>query len=358
MSNLWEFIKEKSYYFLGATVLLIIVLIVISSCSGGLGSSYTSIENKMVSAAEKYYSTRLNALPKEGSVRVTIQSLVDAGLMDLPKDPNQSSNICSGYVEVTKVESEYSYIPFLTCAGSYEPKFLSEKVKTETIDELGNGVYVIGDSYVYRGETLNNYVMFGERLWRILGVDGNDNIRLILAKREQETVSWDTQYNTAKQEATGVTTNYLITDIRETLKNYYNTFAKDAKAKLVKQDLCVGGYLLTDEFSKEKECSEIQKGEYVGLLNASDYHYASLDTNCKKLEDMSCGNRNYLYSPEVSTWTLNRMADNDYKVIYISSSLYSAIANNYKAINPVISLSSKTIVIDGEGTLEKPYIIK
>lgn len=358
MSNLWEFIKEKSYYLLGATILLIVVLIIISACSEKSGSSYSSIENKMVSAAQKYYSTRQNALPKENYVRVTIQSLVDAGLMNMPKDPKQSSNTCSGYVEVTKVEDDYSYMPFLSCAGNYEPKFLSEKVKTETIDELGNGVYVIGDSYIYRGEILNNYVMLGERLWRILGVDGNDNIRLMLAKREQETVSWDTQYNMTRQEATGVTTNYLITDIRETLKNYYNTFTKDIKAKLVKQDLCVGGYLLTDEFSKEKECSVIQKGEYVGLLNASDYHYASLDINCKKLEDMSCGNRNYLYSPEVNTWSLNRMADNDYKVIYISSSLYGVKANNYKGINPVILLSSKTIVIDGEGTLEKPYIIK
>lgn len=358
MSNLWNFIKEKSYYFLGATVLLIVILIIISSCSGTVGSSYSSIENKMVSAAQKYYDTRKNALPKEGTVRVTIQSLVDAELMDFPKDPKQSSNTCSGYVEVTKVEDDYSYMPFLTCSGNYEPKFLSEKVKTETIDELGNGVYVIGDSYIYRGEAINNYVMFNERLWRILGVDENDNIRLMLAVRTEEAVSWDTQYNITKKNKTGVTTNYLITDIRENLKKYYDTFTNESKAKMVKQDLCVGGYLLTDEFSKEKECSEVHKGEYVGLLNASDYHYASLDPNCVKLNDMSCSNRNYLYNADVNTWTLNRMSDNDYKVIYISSTLSSTNASNYKRTNPVILLSSKTVVTEGKGTLEKPYIIK
>ena len=46
------------------------------------------------------------------------------------------------------------------------------------------------------------------------------------------------------------------------------------------------------------------------------------------------------------------------ETIYISSMLSSTNASNYKRTNPVILLSSKTVVTEGEGTLEKPYIIK
>ena len=105
MKNLLDYIKDKSYYLLGGTVLIIILLIVISSCSSGNGGSYASIENKMIVAAKKYYSNNKNALPKlEGSqVRVTISTLVDKELLKEVKDPKDKSNLCSGYVEVTKV---------------------------------------------------------------------------------------------------------------------------------------------------------------------------------------------------------------------------------------------------------------
>ena len=113
MKNLLSYIKDKSYYLLGGTVLIIILLVVISSCSSN-GGSYSSIENKMVTAAQKYYANNKNLLPKvDGSqVRVTISTLVDKELLKEVKDPKNKNNLCSGYVEVTKVSKDYSYIPF------------------------------------------------------------------------------------------------------------------------------------------------------------------------------------------------------------------------------------------------------
>ena len=361
MKNLWNYIKDKSYYFLGGTVIIIILLIIITSCSGGNGNDYEAIEEKMVSAAKKYYENNKDHLPKEegNSVKVTISSLVESELMKEVTDPKDSSNECSGYVEVTKVDDEYSYVPFLTCKGNYEPEYLVDKIKKVKTDELGNGVYTIGNEYVYRGSDVNNYVSFNDLTWRIIKVDENNDIKLVLATRTNESYSWDTKYNPEREDYSGNTSDYLLTDIRKTLNDYYDqTFTKESKSKIVAKNLCIGKYALTDQFSTEKECSIIKENEKIGLLNPSDYQNASLDSNCTNLDSMSCVNRNYLASEDIYTWTLNTSSENSYKVMYLNETIDESTASNQRRINPVIYLSGKVITNDGDGSLEKPYVIK
>ena len=361
MKNLWDYIKDKSYYLLGGTVLIIILLIVISSCSSGNGGSYASIENKMVVAAKKYYSNNKNALPKlEGSqIRVTISTLVDKELLKEVKDPKDKSNLCSGYVEVTKVSNDYSYIPFLTCKGNYEPEYLTDKIKKSKQDELGNGLYEINGEYIYRGDDVNNYVSFNDMLFRIIKIDSSNNIKLVLNERTEDYYAWDNKYNSERAQNVGNTTNYLLTNIRKSLNEYYDkTFTKESKAKIVSKTLCVGKYSFTDNFSSEKECSIIKENEKIGLLNLMDYKNASLDSGCVSLKSGECTNRNYLANDSIGTWTLNSSSDDTYRVFYISNEVDESTASNEKRINPVIYLSDKVITNQGNGSLEKPYIIK
>lgn len=361
MKNLWSFIKDKSYYFLGGTIVVIILLIVISACSGGNGNSYEAIENKMVSAAKSYYENRKDILPKEegGTVKVTISSLVEAELLKEVTDPKDNANSCSGYVEVTKIENDYSYVPFLTCKGNYEPEYLSNKIKNTKTDELGNGVYTVGGSYVYKGEDVDNYVSFNDLLWRIVKIDEAGDIKLVLAKYTIDGYAWDTKYNSESEDNSGNTSNYLLTDIRKTLNTYYDeTFTKESKAKMVSKNICVGKYMITDAFSTEKECSLIKENEKVSLLNASDYQNASLDTACVNLSSRECVNRNYLASDDIYTWTLNSSLENTYKVMFIYTTIDESYASNERKINPVIYLSNKVITNKGDGTLDNPYIIK
>ena len=167
MKNIIEYIKDKSYYLLGGIVVVIILLIIINACSNSSGS-YDKIEQKMVNAAKSYYASHEKNLPKEesGTVKVTINTLIEAELLKEVKDPNNKDQDCSGYVEVTKVGKEYSYTPFLVCKGNYEPKYLTDIVKESKQDEYGNGVYEMGGEYVYRGDDVKNYVSFNNQLWR------------------------------------------------------------------------------------------------------------------------------------------------------------------------------------------------
>ena len=361
MKNIIDYLKDKIYYIMAGTIIIIILIILISSCSG-MGKTYESIENEMVNAAKNYYANHKNNLPKEenGTVKVTISTLVEAELLDEVIDPQNKKQTCSGHVEVTKVGDEYSYIPFLTCKGNYEPKYLTDIVKESKTDEYGNGVYEMNGEYIYRGDDVNNYVKFNDQLWRIVKVDSEGDIKLVLANYSQENYWWDNSYNSERKENIGVTTDYLHSDIRKTLNNYYEeTFSKDAKAKIVSKNLCVGKYLISDQFSVEKECSIVKENEKIGLLNVTDYQNASLDLNCITLKNRECSNRNYLSNDnEIYTWTLNTSSENTYRVLYISRTIEEENANIEKKINPTIYLSDKLIVASGEGSNEKPYVVK
>lgn len=360
MSNIMSFIKEKSYYFLGGTVLLLIIIIAIGSCSNK-SNTYESIEEKMVSAAKEYYSTREKSLPKTdgGSVRVSISSLIDAELIDEIIDPNDSSNHCKGYVEVTKVGKDYSYLPFLTCKGNYEPKYLNEKLKETKLDEYGNGLYEMEGEYVFRGDDVKNYVSFNNQIWRIVKIDSEGDIKLVLAEPLEDTYPWDTAYNTEKESDVGITTDYLHASIRKTLVDYYKTnFSKDSKAKIVKKDLCVGRYSISNAFSKDVECAVKEEKEKIGLLVASDVKNASLSEGCKTLGNYECSNYNYLSNDSFKTWLLTASSDTTYRAFQLYSTIDESTASNDKRIAPVVYITGKAVTNAGNGTIKKPFIIK
>ena len=367
MKNIIEYAKDKIYYIMGITIVIIIILIIISSCSSKKIRSYSSIEEDMQYAAEKYYSTRENRLPKTngGTVKVTLSTLIDAGLMDEVTDPKNSKNTCSGYVIVTKVSKEYTYTPFLSCKDNYEPKYLLDIVKSSSIDEYGNGVYLKNGEYIYKGKDVRNYVEFNDKLWRIIKVDTSGDIKLVLVSKTDEYYLWDSAYNSVENEKSGITTNYTNTDIRRALKSYYKTFSKEAKSVIVAKNICIGGYDITDDSynyvgpapSIEKECSAIKENEYVGLLNVSDYINASTDENCTTILNKSCNNYNYLNNEEINTWTLNRVTNSTSKVFYIDEEIDYKKAYNNKKINPVIYVKN-VIISEGKGTSTNPYVLK
>lgn len=362
MSNIIEYLKDKIYYILGGTVVLIIILIIIGSCSNQSGSgSYEQIENNMVNAAKRYYETRKDRLPKEegGTIKVTTGTLIEAELLKEIKNPNNKSDSCDGYVEVTKVSDEYAYTPFLECEG-YETKKLIDVIKESKLDEYGNGVYDMDGELVYRGDTVKNYVSFNEQLWRIVKVDKDGDIKLVLSKRTDGTYTWDSAYNSDKKSYVGITTDYLHTDMRKALKDYYeNNFTSESKAKIKTKDLCIGKYHLEDGFSSEKECSIIKSGEKVGLLVPTDYQKASLSDKCTTLSSQECTNYNYLANDDyINTWLLNAYSDNTYEVLYLNSGFNTSRASNSKRINPVIYLVNNVKIINGKGEEKEPFIIK
>ena len=359
MKNIIDFIKEKSYYFLGGTVLLLILIIAISSCSTG-GESYSSIENNMKSAAKKYYTDNEDLLPTQigNSVKVSLDTLIEIEYLKEVKDPNNKNNLCTGYVEVVKLEEDYSYVPMLKCKDNYEPEYLVDIIKKSGTDDIGNGIYEINGEFIYRGENINNYVLFNDIVWRIVKINSNGNIKLVAANKSEDTYSWDTRYNSDKGYSYGITTDYKLTNMRKTLNEYYNNiFTNDNKGKIVLEKICIGS-CNENSYDKTQECTKTIEDEYVSLLNLSDYQIASLDAGCTNPMKKECVNRNYLNSNDINTWLLNPVEGYSFKMYVLNGSTYYTNASNVKKINPVIYLNKNVITVEGKGTLEAPYKIK
>ena len=361
MKKIIEFIKDKSYYFLGATLLIIVLLLILSSCSSKKASSYEQIENNMITATKKYYEQNKSKLPKENnnSVMVNISTLVEQGLMKEVYGPKNKENKCSGYVEVTKVDNSYVYTPFLTCKGSYEPRYLTDIIKESKLDEYGNGVYTMDGQYVYRGDDVKNYVKFNDQLWRILKVNKDGNIDLLLDDYLEDKYSFDESYNTDTDDTDGVTTNYMLTKIHKVLEGYYKTnFKEDSKSKMTTKTLCTSGVLEEDNINYQKECEKTLENQKIGLLTVSEYANASLDGACLKTISKECMNRNYISNYDKTFWLLtpNSLYTNKVYLVYKYISDTKAYRNN--AVKPVIYLNSKNVVSSGDGSLDKPYILK
>lgn len=362
MESVINFIKDKVYYIVGITIVIILILIVISSCSNNGGiSNYASIEQKMVNAAKEYYSNRKDRLPNENgkSVKVTINSLIERELIKEIIDPQNKEKSCDGYIEVTKVGEEFVYTPFLTCKGSYEPKYLTDKLKDIKTDEYGNGIYEMNGEFVFRGGEVNNYVDFNGDLWRIIKIDKDGDIEIMLSESTNDYYYWDTAYNSEENNSYGITTNYLNTRIRKSLINYYDeNFSTESKAMIVSKNLCVGKVSTKDNFDVNKECETLKENEPIGLLRVSDYKNASLDLGCTTFTDPECQNYNYLKSSSVSTWLMTTVLENTYEAYYLRGRIRSTNASDRETINPVIYLTGKVVTLEGNGTYNDPYKIK
>ena len=360
-----DFIKEKSYYLLGGTVLLLVIIIVVASCSSGKKiSSYEQIEQKMVNAATKYYTNNPNLLPKEegGKVKINVSTLVEAELLSEIVDFKNKNSVCSGSVEVVKVGEEYSYIPFLRCPNNYEPEYLVDVIKNSSLDEYDNGVYQVSGEYIYRGDDVNNYVLFNNQVWRIIKIDKDGDIKLVYypeKKYNKTKCFWDNKYNSEIGKSYGVTTDYLHSNIRKELINFYKeNFDKDSKAKIISKNICVGPVSNSNLSDMSSECYKIEEKEVIGLLQVSDYYNSSLEQKCSWYGAPECVNRNYLSKSDINTWLLTPVLENTHEVYYLNSSISSKKASSSNKMYPVIYINGDVVVSGGSGTQEDMYIIK
>ena len=102
----------------------------------------------------------------------------------------------------------------------------------------------------------------------------------------------------------------------------------------------------------------------IGLMNASDYLYASTDSSCaaRSIYNDSCKNNNWLYNSSYTQWTINASNISAYSFVgAISGKLVAGTTVDYTGFvsRPVIHLKTDIkITPDGTGTASNPYIIQ
>ena len=341
----------------GLILIIILIVIIANMFSGGI-KSYKDLENELVSSAEKYYKDNSDKLPTTDGAMVSVSdsTLVENGyIKELKK--LYSKDTCSATVEVIKSGDDYLYNPILKCE-EYTTKTLFDELTSNVVSE-GSGLYLKNNEYIFKGEYINNYVKFDNKTWRIVGIDEN-GIKMYLINEKLEKDVWDDRYNLEKKSDYGKNI-YDTSRIKVYLENAYenNKYVSEKNKKyLVNATWCIGSIKEGTLISDVNLCNKTMQG-HIGLLEVSDYAKASLESSCKRIDDAQCVNYNYMIGLSGTYWTLNSYSENTYEVYAITSNgIESYRASKTNSIMPVIYLNSHTLISSGNGSKEKPYIVR
>ena len=205
--------------------------------------------------------------------------------------------------------------------------FVDDGAKNISFNELLKINDNTGVSYYYKGDANNNYIKINDTLFRIVRINGDGSLRLIL-----NDVILSSNY--------GSNNNYINSNLQATLNNWFNsTFNNESYLKAT--DFDYTNYDIVDEVDNLINM-EGYYVNYVGTLSVKevsiitkDLTYSYLDTANGIL--LMNGN-----GPD-NVWTLKK------------NSLASSSINDILNVRPVICVDAT--ITSGDGTLEDPYLI-
>ena len=219
-----------------------------------------------------------------------------------------------------------------------------------------------GVTYYFRGNVQNNYVKFADMMWRIVRVNGNNTVKLIL----DGTTSDITEYYTN-------TTNnyfaYINTNIKEELSNWYSNNLSQYDKYIASSKVCDNtAYTGSEEYvfnasqrltvnhNPTFNCLGTEINSKVSMLTADEVEYAG--------GLIGASNSSYfLYNGTItnSSWTLTPSKGNMYEyypyTLSPNGSLEDGNVGSIKrSVRPVINII-KNVSVTGKGTQDDPYEI-
>lgn len=350
--------------FVGVIVLIIVCLMLYNSLFAG--TSYSKIENTLVSAARDYYKKNPKLMPQTsgGSVSVNATTLAaNKHMKDLSEYTKKinSAISCTGSVTVTEVNGKYRYTPNLKCGDQYETKTLVSQIRSnEELVITGQGLYEMNGGYVFRGDAPNNFVDFSDRIWNIVKIQ-DDYIYMIMRDSKDIKSQWDNRYNVNRNTTSGIN-DYSVSRIKTYLDSLYNSTLLNEQSKMLlspynapvgKRDESV----MANDGSIEN--STIEENTYLGLLPLYDFINASIDANCNSAASKSCANYNYLSYLVGSWWTATGNSATTHQVYKIENGkISSSTTNTSSRVRPVVRLVKDALFVSGDGTETNPYKVK
>lgn len=214
------------------------------------------------------------------------------------------------------------------------PKEAQERIFATTLTDMsnivasGDGLYKEEQGYYYRGMVKNNYVMYSGILWRIVGLDQNNNMTMV---SEDPLTSMVFGYKT---------NTFRDSYVYQWLNDSFYEQLFDHEQYLVDTGYCVD--VIKD--SSDVHCNNRETSK-VGMMSVYEYLKAS-------------GSKGYLNNGK-TFWTVNVSENN--KVWFMNQkgliSNDSVSGNSYYSygVRPTITVKGNTKIKSGSGSLEDPY---
>ncbi len=300
-------------------------------------------------------------------------------------------------IEVSNINTKYENCT-LNYTDSTSKVNLANYIISLAGTTQGTGKVVNENGYRYEGKNPNNYIWFNNEYWRIIGVfdsashgvSGKKMVKIIradtlggLSWNRSETNNWVTSnlksiLNGAYYNAEdGTNSGFCYSSFSRIAFNCDYT-KKGIQSGYRNMIANVTWYLggsssnnaTAEAFYGYERGTTVYTGRpikttgYIGLIYASDFGYSVLSSSCARTTNLSsygsatCSGQSWLYG-KGNEWTLTPDSSDDARVYYLNSlsKLYFDSAHYGYGSRPVLYLDASVYKMDGNGSLNSPYII-
>lgn len=231
-------------------------------------------------------------------------------------------------------------------------------------------------TYYFRGDVEDNYVSFASQTWRIVRINEDETIRLVM----QNGINNNTNYVFNSNINSVNYMYYTNSNAKIAIDNWYNSnignnetylkhvvsgdyYCEQAKVKRVNSEN--SNMLFYKNYTPNFKCETDEKGKgivnsNIGLLTYDEYIYAGgyiiADSVGNNSYYNSQAKRSYTMSPagyysseQATEWAV------DNGIGYLT--VYHGVGPLYAILRPVINLKSDTNMV-GSGTIDDPYVVK
>ena len=262
----------------------------------------------------------------------------------------------------------------------------------------GTGKVVNENGYRYEGKNPNNYIWFNNEYWRIIGVfdsashgvSGKNLVKIIhadvldgLAWNKSNTNDWTASslksllngayYNAQDGTNSGYCYGYSTTATANcdyTKRGIQSGY----RGMIANVTWHLGGYSSTSATTSAlygyERGTTVYSGRptsttgYIGLMYPSDYGYSVLSSSCARTTNLgsynsaNCAGQSWLYGKGYE-WTLTPYSSYSDSVFILryNGYVHGSIANYGCGSRPVLYLDASVYKIDGDGSLNNPYIV-
>ena len=197
--------------------------------------------------------------------------------------------------------------------------------KSEFATEEEDGLFSSGGNYIYKGDIKNNYLQYNDMLWRIVRINADNSIDIILD-----------DYITLLPWSNSIG-EFTKSDIYGYLNNDF--VSKLDKDMLNSTSFCIDKI---DDLTNIT-CNDQDSNSYVKLLDVANFLNS---VNNKK---------SYLVNDEEIFW----LSDYGEEKVWHTNGVNVSQSNvdSFYEIRPMVRLKNTTVYKDGDGTIDKPFMV-
>lgn len=206
-------------------------------------------------------------------------------------------------------------------------------IKDNEVVSSGDGLYSVGNQYIFKGSKVNNYVLYSGLTWRIVRLNMDGSLYLV-SQNSVNDMFWGTEKS-----------NYKTSLVRKWLTNTGNNTGIFYKNLYKAGEMLAPVTMCLDEVSSISsfKCDDKIINDFVGLLSVSDYTMTMVNDST--------------FLNNGSEFWLSSMLNSE-KAWMIKNGNFSndEITDAY-GIRPTITLVNSASYFKGNGSLEDPYVI-